>query len=152
MGEIQVVATNPKARHDYHIEDTFEAGMVLVGTEVKALRERRVNLRDSFGRISGEEIFLHNCHISPYSHGNITNHDPLRTRKLLLHHREINRLIGKTQQKGYTLVALKIYFKRGRAKIELGLGRGKKAADKRETIKARMAKREMDRALKGVSR
>lgn len=152
MAEILVVATNPKARHDYHIEETFEAGMVLVGTEVKALRERRVTLRDSFGRISGEEIFLHNCHINPYSHGNITNHDPLRTRKLLLHQREINRLIGKTQQRGYSLVALKIYFKRGKAKIEMGLGRGKKAADKRETIKARMAKREMDRALKGVSR
>ena len=148
MSDQQVVATNRKAFHDYFIEDKFEAGMVLQGTEVKALRERRVNLQDSFARIENGEVFLYHCHISPYSHGHRENHEPLRVRKLLLHGHEINRLIGKTQLKGLTLVPLKIYFKRGRVKVELGVGRGKAQADKRQTIKKRMAEKEVQRAMK----
>jgi SsrA-binding protein len=148
MTEHQAVATNPKARHDYFIEETHEAGLVLRGTEVKALREKKVNLRDSFARIEGGEVFLYHCHISPYSHGNLANHDPLRVRKLLLHEEEINRLTGKTRLKGYALIPLKIYFKRGKAKVELGLARGKRPADKRHVIKERMAEREVRRAVK----
>ncbi len=148
MAEKQVVAANPKARHDYFIEETYEVGLVLRGTEVKALREKRANLRDSFARIEKGEVFLHHCHISPYSHGSRTNHEPLRIRKLLLHQQEIKRLTGKTRLKGYALVPLKIYFKRGRAKIELALARGKRPADKRQVIKERMAEREMRRAVK----
>ena len=148
MSDQQVVATNRKAFHDYFIEDKFEAGMVLQGTEVKALRERRVNLQDSFARIENGEVFLYHCHISPYSHGDRDNHEPLRVRKLLLHGHEINRLIGKTKLKGLTLVPLKIYFKRGRVKVELGVGRGKAQADKRQTIKKRMAEKEVQRAMK----
>ena len=148
MSEAQAVATNPKARHDYFIEETYEVGLVLKGTEVKALRERRVNLRDSFARIEHGEVFLHHCHISPYSHGNISNHEPLRVRKLLLKQEEIKRLFGKTQLRGYSLVPLKIYFRRGVAKIQLGLAKGKKPADKRESIKKRMAERDMERILK----
>lgn len=148
MTEKQAVATNPKAHHDYYIEETHEAGLVLRGTEVKALREKKVNLRDSFARIEAGEVFLYHCHISPYSHGNLSNHDPLRVRKLLLHHGEINRLTGKTRLKGYSLIPLKIYFRRGKAKVELGLGRGKRPADKRQVIKERMAEREVRRAVK----
>ena len=133
---MKIVATNKKAYHDYHIEETYEAGMALQGTEVKSLREGKANLKDSFARIEKDEIFLLNCHISPYSHGNIANHDPMRTRKLLLHKREIQRLIGKIQQKGYALIPLKIYFKNEKAKVELGLAKGKKAYDKREDIKS----------------
>lgn len=147
MADIHVVATNPKAHHDYFIEETVEAGLVLRGTEVKSLRDRRVNLRDSFARVEGGEVFLHHCHISPYSHGNIANHDPIRVRKLLLHHREINRLMGKTRLRGYSLIPLKIYFKRGKAKVELALARGKRPADKRHVIKERMAEREIRRAV-----
>ncbi|HEY7533474.1 MAG TPA: SsrA-binding protein SmpB, partial [Nitrospiraceae bacterium] len=114
--EPKVVATNRKAYHDYFIEEKFEAGIVLRGTEVKSLREGRVNLQDSYASVQANEIFLHHCHISPYSHGNLMNHDPIRTRKLLLHRKEINKLMGKTQQKGLTLVPLRIYFsKRGHA-------------------------------------
>ena len=148
MSEKQVVVTNPKARHDYFIEETVEAGLVLQGTEVKSLRDRKVNLRDSFARIDKGEVFLHHCHISPYSHGNIANHEPLRTRKLLLHEHEIQRLMGKTHLKGKTLVPLKIYFKHGVAKVELGLGRGKRPPDKREVLKKKIAEREMRRTLK----
>jgi SsrA-binding protein len=148
MAEHQAVATNPKARHDYFIEETHEAGLVLLGTEVKALREKKVNLRDSFARIEEGEVFLYHCHISPYSHGNITNHNPLRVRKLLLHQKEISRLMGKTRIRGYALIPLKIYFKRGKAKVELGLARGKRPADKRHVIKERMAEREVRRAVK----
>lgn len=132
---MKIVATNKKAYHDYHIEESYEAGMLLKGTEVKSLREGRANLKDSFARVDNEEIFLYNCHISPYSHGNIANHDPLRTRKLLMHKGEIQRLMGKMMQKGYTLLPLKIYFKDGKAKIELALAKGKKQYDKREDIK-----------------
>jgi SsrA-binding protein len=151
MPETRLVATNPKARHDYFIEETYEVGLVLKGTEVKALREKRANLRDSFARIERGEAFLHHCHISPYSHGSISNHEPLRVRKLLLKQEEIKRLIGKTQLRGYSLVPLKIYFKRGLAKIQLGLARGKKPADKRETIKKRIAEREVERAFRTQS-
>ena len=148
MAKDSVVATNSKAFHDYHIGDRYEAGIALVGTEVKALREGRANLRDSFARIEGNEVYLHHCHISPYSHGNLTNHEPLRVRKLLLHRGEIAKLIGKTQQRGYTLVPVKIYFKKGRAKIELALAQGKKTADKREALRRKTAEREIQQALK----
>ena len=143
------VATNRKAYHDYFIEEKFEAGIMLQGTEVKSLRDGRVNLQDSYASVKGNEVFLHHCHISPYSHGNIMNHEPLRTRKLLLHRKEINKLLGKTQQQGLTLIPLRIYFsKRGHAKVELGLAKGKKQHDRRETIKTREASREVERAMK----
>jgi SsrA-binding protein len=147
--QFKVVATNRKAFHDYFIEDKLEAGIVLRGTEVKSLREGRVNLMDSYATVDDGEVYLQHCHISPYSHGNIMNHDPLRKRKLLLHKKEINKLIGKTQLKGLTLVPLRIYFsKRGHAKVELGLAKGKKQYDRRESIKAREAGREVERAIK----
>ena len=146
----KVVATNRKAYHDYFIEERLEAGVMLRGTEVKSLRDGRVNLQDSYASVDNGEVFLHHCHISPYSHGNIMNHDPLRARKLLLHRKEINKLIGKTQQKGLTLIPLRIYFsKQGRAKVELALAKGKKQYDRRESIKAREAGREVERAIKG---
>jgi SsrA-binding protein len=145
----QAVATNRKAFHDYHIDERFEAGIALQGTEVKAMREGRVNLRDSFARVDHNEVMLHHCHISPYSHGNIMNHDPLRPRKLLLHRKEINKLMGRTQQKGLTLVPLRIYFTpKGKAKVELGLGKGKREYDRREDIKDREARRDVERAMK----
>lgn len=147
--EEHVVATNRKAFHDYAIEEKLEAGIVLQGTEVKSLREGRANLRDSFASVDKGVVRLHNCHISPYSHGNIMNHDPLRPRTLLLHKKEIRKLIGQTQQKGLTLVPLRIYFSpRGHAKVEIALARGKKEYDRRETIKEREAGREMERAMK----
>ena len=145
----KVVATNRKAFHDYFIEERYEAGIMLQGTEVKSLREGRVNLQDSYASVRGSEVFLHQCHISPYSHGNIMNHDPTRVRKLLLHKTEIHKLLGKTQQKGLTLIPLRMYFsKRGYAKVELGLAKGKKLYDRRETMKAREAGREVQRAIK----
>jgi SsrA-binding protein len=149
----KVVATNRKAFHDYSIEEKLEAGIVLKGTEVKSLREGKVNLRDSYASVEHGEAILHNCHISPYSHGNIMNHDPLRPRKLLLHRKEINKLLGKTQQKGLTLVPLRIYFsKRGQAKVEIALAKGKKQYDRREAIKSREAGREVERAMKSGRR
>jgi len=151
--QYKVVATNRKAYHDYFIEEKFEAGIVLKGTEVKSLREGRVNLQDSYASVHEGEIFLHHCHISPYSHGNIMNHDPLRVRKLLLHKKEINKLLGKTQLKRLTLVPLRVYFsKRGQVKVELGLAKGKKLYDRRESLKTREAGREMERAIKGRKR
>ena len=145
----KVVATNRKAFHDYFIEERYEAGIMLQGTEVKSLREGRVNLQDSYASVRGSEVFLHQCHISPYSHGNIMNHEPTRVRKLLLHKIEIHKLLGKTQQKGLTLIPLRIYFsKRGYAKVELGLAKGKKLYDRRETINTREAGREVQRAIK----
>ncbi len=145
----KVVATNRKAFHDYAIEEKFEAGIVLRGTEVKSLREGKVNLQESYALIQGGEVTLHHCHISPYSHGNIMNHDPLRPRKLLLHRKEINKLLGRTQQKGLTLVPLRIYFTaRGHAKIEIALAKGRKHYDRREAIKEREAGREVERAMK----
>jgi SsrA-binding protein len=149
----KVVATNRKAFHDYHIEERLEAGVVLKGTEVKSLREGRVNLRDSYASVDHGEAILHHCHISPYSHGNLMNHDPVRPRKLLLHRKEINKLLGHTQQKGLTLVPLRIYFSpKGQAKVEIALARGKKQYDRRETIKDREAGREVQRAMKGARR
>ena len=149
----KVVATNRKAFHDYHIDERYEAGIALQGTEVKAMREGRVNLKDSFARVDRNEVILHNCHISPYSHGNIMNHDPLRPRKLLLHRREINKLMGRTQQKGLTLVPLKMYFNAaGKAKVEIGLGKGKQQFDRREDIKDREARRDVERAMKAKRR
>jgi SsrA-binding protein len=144
-----VVATNRKAFHDYAIEEKMEAGIVLRGTEVKSLREGKVNLRDSYASVDHEQVILHNCHITPYSHGNIMNHDPLRPRKLLLHRKEISKLLGKTQQKGLTIVPLRIYFSpQGKAKIEIALAKGKKQYDRREATKQREAGREVERAMK----
>jgi SsrA-binding protein len=145
---MKIVAQNRKAFHDYFIEETFEAGMILTGTEVKSLRDGKANLKDSYVIIKDAEAFLLNCHISPYSHGNIMNHDPVRTRKLLLHRKEITWLQGLAAQKGYSLVPLKIYFKESRAKIEIGLVKGKRQYEKRETIKKKEADREIARAMK----
>lgn len=142
------VATNRKAYHDYHIEETIEAGLALQGTEVKSLRLGLVNLTDSYAVVKNNEVFLLNTQISPYPHGNIMNHDPLRTRKLLLHREEIRKLTGKITHRGYTLIPLKIYFVRGKAKALLGLAKGKKAFDKRETIKEKESKREVERTVK----
>ena len=145
---MKVVCQNRKAYHDYHIEETLEAGVVLSGTEVKSLREGKANVKDSYVIIKDNEVFLLNCHISHYSHGNIMNHDPIRTRKLLLHQKEINRLRGKIAMRGFTLIPLKIYFKGPFAKIEIALARGKRLFEKRETIKEKEAKREIARAIK----
>jgi SsrA-binding protein len=146
--DIKIVCQNRKAYHDYSIEETVEAGIQLLGTEVKSLRDGKANLKDSYVLIKDSEVILLNCHISPYSHGNIMNHDPLRTRKLLLHRKEIERLRGKMQQKGYTLIPLKIYFKGPYAKVEIGLARGKRLYEKRETIKEREAKKDIEKAMK----
>jgi SsrA-binding protein len=144
----KLIASNRKAYHEYFILDKFEAGIALFGTEVKSSREGKVNLKDSYASIKGGEAFLLNCHISPYSHGNRENHDPTRTRKLLLHRKEIRKLIGKTQEKGLTLVPLRFYFKRGKVKVELGVARGKKNYDKRETERRKEADRETRKAVK----
>jgi SsrA-binding protein len=146
------VATNRKAYHDYFIEDSFEAGLVLQGTEVKSLRMGLANLTDSYAIVKNNEVFLFNANISPYPYGNIMNHEPLRTRKLLLHRDEIRKLVGKMTQKGFTLIPLKIYFTRGKAKVQIGLAKGKKAFDKRETIKEKESKREVERTVKERSR
>jgi len=145
---VKVVCQNRKAFHDYFIEDTLEAGIALSGTEVKSLREGKANLKDSYVLVKGGEVFLLNCHISPYSHGNIMNHDPVRTRKLLLHRKEIDRMSGKAAAKGYTLIPLKIYFKASFAKVEIGLAKGKRLFEKRDSIKEREAKREIEKAMK----
>ncbi len=145
---MNVVCQNRKAFHDYHIEETIEAGISLLGTEVKSLRAGQANLKDSYVLVKDNEVFLLNCHISPYSHGNITNHEPLRTRKLLLHRKEIERLRGKVAQKGYTLIPLKIYFKGSMAKVEVGFAKGKQVFEKRDKIKEREAKREIARAIR----
>lgn len=147
-GEGKVVAQNKKAGHDYFIEETYEAGIVLQGTEIKSIRAGRVNLKDSFARIHNGEVFLYNMHISPYEQGNRFNHDPLRTRKLLLHRKQISKLIGETKEQGYALVPLKMYLKDGFAKVLIGLGKGKKNYDKREDLKKKEAKREMEKAFK----
>jgi SsrA-binding protein len=142
------VAENRKARHDYHLLETFEAGVALLGTEVKAIREGRVNLRDSFARIDDGEVYLYNVNISPYSHRGYANHEPLRRRKLLLHRDEIRKLIGKTVERGMTLVPVRMYFKNGRVKVAVSLAKGKKEYDKRETIKKRDTDRETRAAIK----
>jgi SsrA-binding protein len=144
----RIVADNRKAHHDYHILETFEAGVALFGTEVKAIREGRVNLRDSFGRTEDGEVFLYNVHISPYSHRGYADHEPLRRRKLLLHKQEIRKLIGKTTERGMTIVPLRLYFKSGRVKVAIALAKGKKEYDRRETIKRRETDRETRAAIK----
>ncbi|MEW9669442.1 SsrA-binding protein SmpB [Ammoniphilus sp. 3BR4] len=144
----KLVAQNKKAFHDYHIEDKYEAGIVLTGTEIKSIRQGKVNMRDSFAQIRKGEVTLHNMHISPYEQGNRYNHEPLRTRKLLLHKEEINKLIGLIKEKGYTLVPLKIYLKNGLAKVQLATAKGKKEYDKREDLKKKDAQREMAKAIK----
>lgn len=150
--ENTAVATNRKAYHDYFVEETIEAGIVLQGTEVKSLRLGLANLTDSYALVKKDEVFLFNANIGVYPHGNIMNHEPLRTRKLLLHAEEIRKLIGKMNQKGFTLIPLKIYFVRGKAKVLIGLAKGKKAFDKREMIKEKESKREVERMVKERSR
>ena len=147
----KIVTQNRKARHDYHILSSVEAGLVLWGTEVKSLRLGQANLKDSFARVEHEEVWLHNMYISPYDQGNRYNHDPTRKRKLLLHKTEIKRLIGKANERGLTLVPLKIYFVRGVAKVELALARGKREYDKREDIARRDAQRDIERQLRRAS-
>jgi SsrA-binding protein len=146
--EVKIVAQNKKARHDYFIEQTLEAGIVLSGTEVKSIRQGKVNLKESYATVDHGEVFINGMHISPYEQGNIQNKDPLRNRKLLLHRFEINKLIGYIQQKGMTLVPIQLYLKKGKVKLELGLAKGKKLYDKRDDIAERDAKREIDRKLK----
>lgn len=146
---MKLICTNRKARRDYQILETMEAGLVLVGTEVKSLRDGQAQLKDSFAGIEDGELYLYNAHINPYRMGNRFNHEPTRTRKLLMHEREIRRLIGKIQEKGLTLIPLRLYFNdSGKVKAELGLARGKKSFDKRRDIAERDAKREMERAAK----
>lgn len=146
-GDVKAIAANRRARHEFWIEETHEAGIALTGTEVKSLREGRANLTDAFARVDRGEVWLHHLHISPYAQGNIHNHDPLRTRKLLLHRSEIARLRAKTDQKGYTLVPLRLYFRRGVAKVELAVARGRHLYDKRERIAERDAERRIARNL-----
>ncbi|HBE44310.1 MAG TPA: SsrA-binding protein [Deltaproteobacteria bacterium] len=146
---MKTICTNRKAYHDYHVEDTYEAGIVLTGTEIKSIRAGRVNLKESYARIRDGELFLINSHISPYDYGNIYNHEPKRTRKLLMHKREIHKLLGKVQDRGYTLVPLSIYLsKNNKAKVELALAKGKTLYDKRENIKRRDEKRIAERERK----
>lgn len=147
-GGKRLIASNRKARHEFHVLDTMEAGIVLQGTEVKSLRDGKVNFQDAFARFSGSELWLYNLHISPYEAGNRFNHDPVRPRKLLLHRRELRKLIGNVEQKGLTLVPLDLHFSRGVAKVNLGLVRGKKLHDKRETLKKRAEERDVARDYK----
>jgi SsrA-binding protein len=144
----KLLATNRKAFHEYFILDKLEAGIALLGTEVKSIREARINLKESYAAVKDGEAFLLNCHVSPYTHGNRENHDPLRQRKLLLHRQEIRKLIGKTQEKGLTLVPLRVYLRRGRIKVELGVARGKKLFDKREAERRKETDRETRAAVK----
>jgi len=149
MAKIKTLTENRKARYDYHIEERFEAGLVLLGSEVKSIREGRANLRDSFARVTGDEMFIENMHIAPYSHGGAFNHEPLRARKVLLHKQEIHRLGGKVAEKGYTIVPLSLYVSdRGKIKVELGLARGKVKGDRRRDIMEREARRDMERMMK----
>lgn len=148
----KVIAVNRKARHDYFVEDTYECGIALAGTEVKSLRAGTVNLKDSYCIIKDGELFVISMHISPYEKGNIFNRDPMRQRKLLMHRREINRLFGLVKQDGYSLIPLSLYFKGSKVKVEMGLCKGKKLHDKRETTARRDAAREMDRTMKERNR
>ncbi len=148
----KIIAQNKTARLHYFIDETYEAGIILVGTEVKSLREGRANLKDSYAMVREGEVFLHELHISPYTHGNRNNHDPLRVRKLLLHNREIKRLYGKSRERGLSIVPLKLYFKRGKVKVEIGVGHGKKLYDKREELKKRDDRRDMARAMSEKNR
>ena len=149
---IKTITENRKARHDYFIEETYETGIVLTGTEVKSLRAGKANLKDSYARVENGEMYLCNMHISPYEQGNRFNVDPVRMRKLLLHKSEINRLFGKVKQQGLTLVPLKVYFRRGRAKVELALAKGKKLYDKRDAAAEKDARREVEREARGRER
>jgi len=148
MGE-KLICQNKKAFHNYFIEETYQAGISLLGSEVKSLREGKVNLGDSYGDIKRSEVFLVDAHINPYPQANRLNHNPLRTRKLLLHKKEIKRLIGKVDQRGYTLIPVKLYFVDGKVKVDLALAKGKKLFDKRETLKKKTMEREMERGRKG---
>ncbi|MGY0061242.1 SsrA-binding protein SmpB [Streptomyces sp. LZ34] len=148
----KLIAQNKKARHDYHILDTYEAGLMLTGTEVKSLRQGRASLVDGFAQLDGGEAWLHNVHIPEYSQGTWTNHAARRKRKLLLHRAEIDKLIVKTQESGHTLVPLALYFKDGRAKVEIALARGKKEYDKRQTLREKQDRRESDRAISAARR
>ena len=148
----RVAATNRKAFHNYFIEDRYEAGIELFGTEVKSIRQGKLNLKDSFCHVKNGELFLYGMHISPYEKGNIFNKDPLRTRKLLMHKREILKLSAKIQQDGYSLIPLSVYFKHAKVKVELGLARGKKLYDKRQDLAAKAAKRDIERAMKEKNR
>ena len=152
MSDIKIICQNKKARHNYFIEDSLEAGIALVGSEVKSCRDGRANLVDSYAEFERGEIFLYHCNISPYNPAHQFNHDPIRKRKLLLHKREIDRLIGVTREKGYSLIPLKLYFKNGRVKVELSVAKGKKLHDKRESIKKSEAEREIRKAMKSGSR
>ena len=149
---MKVIADNRKARHDYTIEESFEAGIELKGTEVKSMRAGRANLKDSFAIIENGELYLYGMHISPYEHGNIFNVEPMRPRRLLMHKKEIMRLLGKTKEQGLTLVPLKAYFKKDKIKIELALAKGKKLYDKRDAAAEKTAKREIEKAMKDRSR
>ena len=144
----KIIAQNKTARLNYFIDDTYEAGIALVGTEVKALREGKANLKDSYALVKGGEVFIHEMHISPYTYGNRQNHDPLRVRKLLLHKGEIKRLYGKSRERGLALIPLKLYFKSGKVKIEIGVGRGKKHYDKRESLRVKEDRREIERGMR----
>jgi SsrA-binding protein len=146
--ENKTYAKNRKAYHDYHIEETYEAGIALTGTEVKSVRSGKVNLKDSYARVENGELFVHNMHISTYEQGNRFNHEPMRVRKLLMHRREISRLIGLTREKGYTLIPTKLYVSKGFIKMEIALARGKKQYDKRDALHEKEAKREVERAFK----
>jgi SsrA-binding protein len=148
----KIIADNRKAQHDYHLLETFEAGVALLGTEVKSIREGGANLRDSFARIEAGEVWVYNIHISPYRNRGYSDHDPKRRRKLLLHRQEIRKLIGKTTERGMTIVPVRMYLKDGRVKIAISLAKGKKAHDKRETIKRREADRETRAAVKSSRR
>lgn len=145
---VKLITSNRKARHDFSIEETFEAGIILQGTEVKSLRDGKANLQDAYCTVNGDEVYLLNLHINPYTHGNLFNHEPMRQRKLLLHRREIEKLEKATQQKGYTIVPLQLYFKNGKVKVEIGLARGKKLYDKRHDIAERDANRRMEQISK----
>jgi SsrA-binding protein len=146
--ETTVIARNKRARHDYHILDTWEAGLVLTGTEVKSLRDGKANLSDAYAVVNGGEVFLLNLHIAPYEQGNVFNHEPTRTRKLLLNRKEIRKMIGSVERQGLTLIPLELYFRRGRAKVALALGKGKKLHDKRATEREKDAEREIARAVR----
>ena len=145
---VKIVATNRKATHDYHIEDRFEAGLALLGSEIKSIRAGRASLRDGFVIPRGDELWLTNVHIAPYQPASRQGHDPLRPRRLLLHRREINRLLNRVQERGFTIIPLRLYLKRGRVKVEIGLARGKRQYDKRATLAERDAQRQMQRTLK----
>ena len=146
--DVKVVATNKKARFEYFIEDTFEAGLALKGTEIKSIRSGQISLQEAYVRTNGEQAWLVGAHVAPYAHASAVQHDPSRERKLLLHKSEINKLIGETTLKGYTIIPLKVYLKRGKVKVEIGLARGKKLYDKRESLAKKDADRRMQRELK----